>query len=67
MGRPPSPCPAGFDEAFIEHGWEAKDLLGMDTPRFKRLLGLHGADLKQRRKNYVMGRRLSSLKVGPRG
>lgn len=64
MGRPPRPAPDGFDQVFVEHGWEAKDLLGMDTPRFRRAIAEKGgADLKQRRRNYVMGRRLSSLKL----
>lgn len=63
MGRPPAPPPDGFEDAFIQHGWEAKDLLGVDTPRFKRALEQAGDQLKQRRRNYVMGRRLSSLKL----
>ena len=68
MGRPPAPPPDGFEDAFVEHGWEAKDLLGMDTPRFKRAIEQAGSvDLKRRRRNYVMGRRLSSLKLVPRG
>ncbi len=65
LGRPPAGKPADFDDAFVQHGWEARDMLGMDTPRFKRLIAeAGGEDLKRRRKNYVMGRRLSSLKAG---
>lgn len=66
MGRPPLPAPDDFAETFVTHGWEAKDILNMDTPRFKRSLTAFGDDLKRRRKNYVLGRRLSSLKVGMR-
>jgi hypothetical protein len=66
MGRPPLPAPDDFAETFVTHGWEAKDILNMDTPRFKRSLTAFGDDLKRRRKNYVLGRRLSSLKVGAR-
>lgn len=64
-GRPLASKPEGFDIAFIEHGWEAKDMLNMDTARFKRCMAESGEkDLKRRRKNYILGRRLSSLKVG---
>lgn len=66
MGRPPLPAPDDFAETFVQHGWAAKDILNMDTPRFKRSLTAFGDDLKRRRKNYVLGRRLSSLKVGQR-
>lgn len=67
-GRPPHPIPENFEEVFIQFGWDAKDVLGMDTPRFKRTVTeAGGEDLKRRRKNYVLGRRLSSLKVGARG
>ena len=66
MGRPPLPAPDDFAETFVTHGWEAKDILNMDTPRFKRSLTAFGDDLKRRSKNYVLGRRLSSLKVGMR-
>ena len=67
FGRPLSAKPDDFEATFIEHGWEARDMLGMDTPRFKRFLAESGeADLKQRRKNYVLGRRLSSLKRAPK-
>lgn len=63
IGRPCRAPPEGFEEVFVEHGWEARDLLGMDTPRFKRAMTELGADdLKRRRRNYVLGRRLSSLK-----
>ena len=63
LGRPLRPAPDGFEDMFVALGWEAKDILGMDTPRFKRTLGQFGDDLKQRRRNYVLGKRLSSLKV----
>ncbi len=66
MGRPCLPAPDDFAETFVTHGWEAKDILNMDTARFKRSLTAFGDDLKRRRKNYVLGRRLSSLKVGQR-
>jgi hypothetical protein len=67
MGRPPAPPPEGFEEAYLEHGWEAKDLLGIRTDRFKRLVAqLGGEEAKRRRRNYVMGRRLSSLKAKPK-
>ena len=66
MGRPCLPAPDDFAETFVTHGWEAKDILNMDTPLFKRSLTAFGDDLKRRRKNYVLGRRLSSLKVGAR-
>jgi hypothetical protein len=65
MGRPRLPPPEDFADAFVQHGWEAKDLLRMDTSRFKRAMAECGEkDLKRRRKNYVLGRRLSSLKLG---
>jgi hypothetical protein len=68
LGRPPIATPDGFEDAFLEHGWEAKDMLGMDTPRFKRaLVELGGDELKRRRRNYVLGRRLSSLKPTLKG
>lgn len=68
MGRPVLPAPEGFEEVFVRLGWEAKDALGIDTPRFRRALDELGRDrLRQRRKNYVMGNRLnrgvSSLKL----
>jgi hypothetical protein len=67
LGRPPSDKPDDFEDVFIEHGWEARDMLGMDTARFKRSLAESGeADLKLRRRNYVLGRRLSSLKRVPK-
>lgn len=66
MGRPPLPAPDDFAETFVTHGWEAKDILGMRTSRFKRVVAECGEDLKRRRKNYVLGRRLTSLKVGMR-
>lgn len=60
--------PADFVPMFIEHGWEAKDLLGMATARFKRLLVQAGADeLKRQRLEYRRRRRLSSLKVRANG
>ena len=63
IGRPLCSAPQDFEEVFIAHGWEAKDMLGMDTSRFKRSLAeLGGDELKRRRRNYVLGRRLSSLK-----
>jgi hypothetical protein len=66
-GRPPLARPNDFEAAFIEHGWEAKDLLGMDTPRFARAITESGGDeLKRRRRNYILGRRLSSLKRTPK-
>lgn len=65
-GRPQSSKPPEFEAVFIEHGWEAKDMLGMRTSRFKRTVEEGGEDLKRRRKNYVLGRRLTSLKLGGR-
>lgn len=62
MGRPLRPAPDDFEEVFVALGWEAKDILNMDTTRFKRTLGEFGDGLKQRRRNYVLGKRLSSLK-----
>lgn len=63
MGRPFLPAPADFAEVFEQMGWEAKEAFGMDTPRFKRSISECGGDeLKRRRRNYVLGNRLSSLK-----
>lgn len=66
FGRPLAAKPDDFEAAFIEHGWEARDMLGMRTSRFKRSVEECGDDLKQRRRNYVLGRRLSSLKRAPK-
>jgi hypothetical protein len=66
IGRPCRAPPEGFEEVFVEHGWEARDLLGMRTSRFKRAVDEAGPDLKSRRRNYVLGRRLTSLKAKPK-
>ena len=66
QGRPPLAPPEGFEDVFIQHGWEAKDMLGMRTSRFKRALEESGDDLRRRRRNYVLGRRLTSLKLVPK-
>jgi hypothetical protein len=56
MGRPVIPAPDGFEEVYVALGWEARDALGIRTSRFKRLLS---DDLKRKRRNYVLGNKLS--------
>jgi len=67
MGRPVLPAPDGFEEVFVRLGWEAKEALGMRTPRFRRLVDEQGEALKLRRRNYVLGNRrnrgVTSLKL----
>jgi hypothetical protein len=56
MGRPVIPAPEGFEEVYVALGWEAKETLGIRTTRFKRLVN---DELKRKRRNYVLGNRMS--------
>lgn len=66
-GRPPRPAPQDFDEVFEHVGWEATEYYGTHSARIARWLDERGREkLRLRRRNYVLGKRLSSLKVGSR-
>lgn len=61
VGRPLRPAPDDFAEVFERHGWEATEVLGTNAKRVARWLDQLGRDdLKRRRRNYVLGRRLSA-------
>lgn len=65
IGRPPRACPADFEERFVELGWECVDYFRTNPRKVADWLRQKDREtLARRRKNYVMGRRLSSLKVG---
>lgn len=65
IGRPPRPVPADFEEMFEQLGWDSADHYGTNPKRVARWLNDKGREeLVRRRRNYVLGRRLSSLKAG---
>lgn len=65
LGRPLRPMPDDFEEVFVAIGWDSVDHYSTNPKRVARWLDDAGRDkLKQRRRNYVIGNRLSSLKRG---
>lgn len=63
MGRPPRPMPDDFPEVFEVMGWEAADHYGTNPRKIAQWADQTGREtLRTRRRNYVLGNRLSSLK-----
>lgn len=66
MGRPCRLIPADFTEVYERLGWEARDHYGVRTDTFTRWVNEQGREpLRNRRRNYVLGNRLSYLKPRP--
>jgi hypothetical protein len=62
IGRPPRPKPDDFEEVFVRLGWDAAEHYGTHSTRVARWVEESDRDkLKRRRRNYVLGTRLSSL------
>lgn len=65
LGRPPRPRPDDFEEVFEVMGWECADHYGTNPRKIAQWADQTGRErLRTRRRNYVLGNRLSSLKVG---
>lgn len=68
MGRPPRPRPDDFEEVFEVMGWDATEHYSTNARCIARWANETGREnLRTRRRNYVLGMRLSSLKRKPSG
>lgn len=70
MGRPARVIPDDFADVFVREGWDAADHYATRADKIARWLDETGRDeLRKRRKNYIMGNRMSrgvsSLKPVP--